>query len=157
MKWDSVGNVDSPLRKKRPAEKIEESPARQSRGSVDAAAVTMLQRKIRTMSAKLQKNVLDREVPYEMLPAKDLPLYHEAEAERWQDWTKHRIVRIIQLDEVEQMRRSIDSGRIIRVPFGYKTRIRPFRNHKCHYHSRSITHVRSGKPKAIGDLWCDQT
>ena len=73
VNWEPVGTADSLRWKKRPAEELEESPAKQNRGSASSATVMMPQRKIGTMSAKLQKKMLEKEVPYSMILEKDLP------------------------------------------------------------------------------------
>ena len=67
VQWEPVGTTESLRWKKRPAEELEESPAKQSHRSASTAAVMMLHRKIGTMSAKLQRKLLDKEVPYSMI------------------------------------------------------------------------------------------
>ena len=46
--------------------------------------------------------MLDKEIPYQELPQKDLPLYHEAEIKELHYWPKNKSVRIIKGKEVQE-------------------------------------------------------
>ena len=61
--------------------------------------------------------MLDQEVPGSMVPQTDSPLYRKAEEKEWKDWVKRQILRIVQPEEAEKLRRHTDSRRIIRWRF----------------------------------------
>ena len=55
-----------------------------------------------TLQRKLQKKMLDEELPYNMIPPGDLPRYHEAECKEWKDWKKQKSSKIIDLEGTEK-------------------------------------------------------
>ena len=42
------------------------------------------------MTAKVKKKLLDKEIPWEQVPERDVPLYLEAEAAEWAEWQKQK-------------------------------------------------------------------
>ena len=85
-----------------------------------ANQVMAVQRNVGILSPKLQKKLLDREIPYRQLPTKDLELYHEAEIREWKDWVKNECVEIVPPEQAEEIRKTTDANRIIRIRYVYR-------------------------------------
>ena len=52
--------------------------------------------------------MLDKEVPYDKIPVKDLPEYHKAEEKEWEDWLNNKSVKVITGKEAENIRKTVD-------------------------------------------------
>ena len=61
--------------------------------------------------------MLDREIPFEKLPAKDIPVYEEAEKKERKSWQDTGCVRIIPPEEAERLWNTIPRNRLIRCRF----------------------------------------
>jgi hypothetical protein len=73
-----------------------------------------------TASDNLRKKALDREVPFHMIPRKDIKLYEQAERKEWKSWQDLRCVEVVPPARARELLARIPKSRIIRLRFVYK-------------------------------------
>ena len=113
--WKPQGASDS-LRWQRKSTNRSEpySPSRQG------LLVLLQQRQTGVMSAKLQKKMLDKEVPFSQIREEDLPLYEIAEDKEWKDWLKNGSVKVIKGKDAVHVRLHTSPKHIINIRFVYR-------------------------------------
>ena len=76
--------------------------------------------KPRVMTDKIKKKLLDKEVPFHLIPEKDRPLYEKAEEKEWNEWLRRGSVRVMTLKESQDVNETVDKARIIGLRFVYR-------------------------------------
>jgi len=121
VSWKPLGG-DEVLRWKRTkhgeSEAASADPAASSNASASGVNNTYGSKRI--ITAKIQKKMLDKEIPYKMILPKDLHLYHAAEEKEWADWLKNKSVKIVKGAEAQKLRKEFDPKRIITLRFVYR-------------------------------------
>jgi len=93
---------------------------RAATGIVDPAVMTVGFGSKRVLTDKVKKKLMDKEIPWDKIPPKDLPLYEKAEKDEWDEWQRRGSVRVCSLKESQEVQRTIDPARIIGLRFVYR-------------------------------------
>ncbi|CAK0825635.1 unnamed protein product, partial [Prorocentrum cordatum] len=70
-------------------------------------------------TTRLQRRALEKEMPWDMIPASDRPLYREAAELQWKQWENYDAVEPLSVEESQKVRERVHQSRILTSRFPY--------------------------------------